>query len=223
VLTPFEREMGVGILDIGGGTSDFAVYKDRRIRYSKVLPIAGNHFTNDLAIGFGIPTKYAEDLKRRYGTVLLSKILELEGHFIDVDLGYAGGIKKVELNAVGEILRFRAHEILDIFLDEMVASRLSPMMPSGLVLTGGGCLLGGFRELAQEKLDIPVRIGLPQSFDQNSLGNIPDMLKSPVYSTAYGLLVYTTGQREKYEVSSSDESALGRVFKKMRSWIYDLF
>ncbi len=224
VLTPFEREMGAGLLDIGGGTSDFAIYKDGRIRYSKVFPIAGNHFTNDMAVGLGIPVVHAEGLKRQYGTVTQDKIFDMGRQFIDVDLGYDGGLKKIELSAVGEILRFRAEEICDLFLDELVLSRLKLLMPAGVVLTGGGCLLDGFRELLQEITGLNVRVGLPQSYvGLCQGGSLPDMLKSPVYSTAYGLLVYSTGQREGGEFVQHDDTSFGRVVKKMRSWIYDLF
>lgn len=224
VLTPFEREMGAGLLDIGGGTSDFAIYKDGRIRYSKVFPIAGNHFTNDIAVGLGIPVVHAEGLKKQYGTVTQDKIFDMGRQFIDVNLGYDGGLKKIELSAVGEILRFRAEEICDLFLDELVLSRLKLLMPAGVILTGGGCLLDGFKDLLQEITGLNVRVGLPQSYVGSCQeGGLPDMLKSPVYSTVYGLLVYSTGQREGGEFVQHDDTSFGRVVKKMRSWIYDLF
>lgn len=223
VLTPFERELGVGILDIGGGTSDFAIYKDGRIRYSKVIPIAGNHFTNDLAVGLGVPVGKAEEVKKIHASVLQSKILEQANSYLDVDLGYDGGIKTVQLSTASEILRFRADEIFDLLIDEILNNRLRNMMPAGLVLTGGGCLLDGMKELAAERLGLPVRVGLPQAYSDTDRYVIPDALKSPIYSTGFGLLVYTTGDRDMRGISSTDDSAVTRIFGKMKSWLYDFF
>ncbi len=220
VLTPYEKELGAGILDIGGGTSDFAIYKDGRIRHSKVIPIAGNLFTSDIAIGLGIPTQKAEELKKIQGTVSSEQIEILKQKTLEIDLGFDGGKKSVQLGAAGEILQFRAQEILDILIDELIQFKVKALMPAGLVITGGGGLLDGLKDLAQEKLDMPVRIGLPQG---NSLYQIPDILKSPAYATGYGLLLYSIGQCGDKEFFSADKTALKRVFKKMKSWIYDLF
>ncbi len=220
VLTPYEKELGAGILDIGGGTSDFAIYKDGRIRHSKVIPIAGTLFTNDLAIGLGIPTEKAEEIKKMYGSVLPEKLASLENNYIDVDLGFDGGTKTVQLSNAGDILRFRAEEVIDMLIDELLAYRVKPLMPAGLVLTGGGGLLDGLKELAEQRLDMPVRVGSPQSTEQYIL---PDALKSPAYSTAYGLLLYAIGQCGEKEFFSANKTAFGQVFKKMRTWIYDFF
>lgn len=223
VLTPSERELGVGIIDIGGGTSDFAVYKDGRIRHSKVLPIAGNHFTNDLAVGLGIPLEKAEDFKRRYGNIFAHK--HASNSYIDVNLGYKNGIKSINVDTISEILRFRAEEIFDLFLDEINQFRLKAFMPTGLVLTGGGSLLSGIKDLAEQKLGLPVRVGVPESFGHAEIDHtLPDLLRSPMYSTGYGLLVYGTGQRGSKEIYSSQEnSSFGKIFKCMKSWIYDFF
>lgn len=223
VLTPFERELGVGILDIGGGTSDFAIYRDGRIRYSKVLPIAGNHFTNDLAVGLGIPLEKAEFLKKIHASIATQKLLEQTNKFVDIDLGYEGGIKSIQLSTVGEILRFRAEEIFDLFVDEMLENRLKNMMPAGLVLTGGGCLLDGLKDLAHERLDMPVRVGLPQAFSDSERYVIPDALKSPIYSTVYGLLVHSLGSQETKGLLSTESTTVNRIFGKMKSWLYDFF
>lgn len=217
VLTPFEKEMGAGILDIGGGTSDFAIYKDGRIRYSKVIPIAGNHFTSDLALGLGIPTSKAEDIKKRFGTVSLDKILCLQNKTEEIDLGFDGGVKSVELSAASEILRFRAEEVFEIIVDDLIEMRLKNLMPAGLVLTGGGGLLDGLQELAAQRLDMPVRIGVPQC----KTDTIPDLLRSPTYSTGFGLLLHAMGMVDGKEFFSGDKSTMGKIFKKMKSWIYD--
>jgi cell division protein FtsA len=220
VLTPYEKELGAGILDIGGGTSDFAIYKDGRIRHSKVIPIAGTLFTSDIAIGLGIPTEKAEEIKKLYGSVSPEKLIIHEQNNITVDLGFQGGTKNIELSTAGEILRFRAEEVLDILLTEMLEYKVKTLMPAGLVLTGGGSLLDGLKELAQERLDMPVRIGSPENTGKYRL---PDALKSPAYATAYGLMLYAIGQCGEKEFFSANKSAFGQVFKKMRTWIYDFF
>lgn len=217
VLTPFEKEMGAGILDIGGGTSDFAIYKDGRIRYSKVIPIAGNHFTNDLALGLGIPTARAEELKKFHGTVCLNKIAALQNEFEKIDLGFDGGTKSIELSSVGQILRFRAEEVLDILITDLVEHRVKNTMPAGLILTGGGGLLDGLQEFAAEKLSMPVRVGVPQFH----AGQFPDLLKTPAYSTGFGLLLHAMGMSQDTEFVPVESSSVGRIFKKMKSWIYD--
>jgi cell division protein FtsA len=222
VLTPAEQEMGVGILDIGGGTCDFAIYKDGRIRHSKVLPIAGNHFTNDIAVGLAIPFAKAEQLKKLYGTVNTSRA-NLQYNYIDIDLGYDGGIKTVELTTLAEIVHFRAEEIFDLFLDEIHQFKLRSLMPCGLVLTGGGALLAGMKELAGEKLSMPIRIGTPQTVKPEESASLPDVLKSPIYATVYGLLINATGERNVGELSTNDNAFFGHVLKRMKSWIYDLF
>jgi cell division protein FtsA len=222
VLTPAEREMGVGIIDIGGGTCDFAVYRNGRILHSKVLPVAGNHFTNDLAVGLGIPFNKAEELKRRYGAVCQKEAKNLSNAYLDIDLGYQGGIKTINLESISEILRFRAEEIFDLFVDEILEFRLRNSMPLGFVLTGGGSLLNGIKQLAMDRLDTSVRVGIPEE-NAEILCNIPDLLKSPIYSTVYGLLLYSIKQKEQNQHYSSEGSTANRIFTRMRSWIYDFF
>ena len=220
VLTPTERELGVGILDIGGGTCDFAIYKDGRILHSKVIPVAGNHFTNDLAIGLSIPLQKAEELKKAYGFVWEDKYLELDMDKIDIDLGYEDKTKKIETYSLFEILNPRASEIFDILYDEIMQYRLKTFMPSGLVITGGGSLLSGMQNLIRNKFKIPIRIGLPGS-QQNIKHEIPDLLKSPIYATGYGLLLYAAGQNSLKFTSSENDSTFTKVFKRMKSWVYE--
>lgn len=223
VLTPAEQEMGVGILDIGGGTSDFALYKDGRIRHSKVIAIAGNHFTNDIAVGLNIPFEKAEELKKMYGSVLSSRGQQYLNSFIDIDLGYQDGVRTLQVSTISEIMNFRAEELLDLYVDEINQFKLKNLMPCGLVLTGGGSLLDGMKELAAEKLGMPVRVGYPLSPDATKPYLIPDALCSPIYATAYGLLLHATGEKNVGEVHESKDAVFTRVLKRMKSWIYDLF
>jgi len=221
VLTPTERELGVGILDIGGGTSDFAVYQNGRIRYSKVFPIAGNHFTNDIAIGLGIPIQYAENLKKKYGCVLEDLLLRSGVEKVTIPLDYEGGSKEIETSSLLEILRPRAEEIFSFLKEEIVTNRLVPHMPSGLVITGGGALLKGLSKLIQSSYEMPVRVGMPRYyFDEICSDRVPEALRSPVYSTVYGLLAFALKQ-DDYYLQRSAPPLVQRVFKRMKSWIYD--
>ena len=222
VLTPTERELGVGIIDIGGGTSDFAVYKDGRIRHSKVLQIAGNHFTSDLAIGLGVPIEQAEVLKRSHGFVTEELYLELEQDSVEVDLGYEGGVKSVDTYSLYEILEPRAQEVFRLLNDEINEYRLRTFMPSGIVLTGGGSLLSGISALASEIFGMNVRVGIPRGYSNGlEVATISDVLKSPIYATAYGLLVYSLKDRDRSLLTVGSGSAVKRIFKSMKSWIYD--
>jgi len=215
VLTPTECELGVGILDIGGGTSDFAIYKDGRIRHSKVLPIAGNHFTSDLAIGLGVPMEQAEKLKRSHGFVCEELYLDFDRDQINVDLGYAGGAKSIDVYSLFEILEPRAQEIFSLLSDDINEFRLRTFMPSGIVLTGGGALLSGISHLAGQDFGMKTRVGVPL------VEPISDVLKSPIYSTVYGLLVYSLKSRDHSLLMSGSDKLVTRIFKSMKSWIYD--
>ncbi len=221
VLTPSERELGVGILDIGGGTSDFAVYKDGKIIHTKVLPFAGNHFTNDLAIGLGIPIKKAEELKRLYGFVNEESYLDLDRDKVEISLEYDGGTKNIETYSLYEILNPRAEEIYDLLFEEIANFRLKSFMPSGLVLTGGGSLLAGMKEIALKRFRTQVRVGIPQEFNDKT--TIPDLIKSPIYSTGYGLLLYSLRKKDVEFEYGSDVSLVKNVFGRMKSWVWDFF
>jgi cell division protein FtsA len=222
VLTPSERELGVGILDIGGGTSDFAIYKEGRIRHSKVVSIAGNHFTGDLAIGLGVPLRNAEAIKRKYGFVVEEKYLELEEDRIEIPLEYEGGCKSIETYSTYDILQPRAIELLEILKEEVDRLRLRSFMPSGIVLTGGGALLAGMKELAQDCFDLPVRVGYPcNTLRSMTDGAVPDLIKSPIYSTGYGLLLFVMKESDRSLLSSKEDVLVSRIFKRMKSWIYD--
>lgn len=220
VLTKSESEIGAGIIDIGGGTSDFAIYKDGRIRHSKVLPLAGNHFTNDVSIRFGIPSHQAENLKKLFG---IKNTSLYEGQkMVHVDLDYQGGQKEILLNELTDTLFLRAEEIFELFAQEMHQYNLHLFMPAGLVLTGGGSLLADIDKLAQGILNIPVRVGYPHTIVRDAETNLPDALKSPIYATAYGLLLYATGSNHlDHAVSQMHGSLFSRIFTRMKSWIYD--
>ncbi|MCF7799679.1 cell division protein FtsA [Candidatus Babeliales bacterium] len=224
VLTSSESELGAGILDIGGGTADFAIYKDGRIIHSKVIPLAGNHFTNDLAIAFNISKDQAEQIKKNYGFVWEEKYLEIDKDKINIFLEHQNIEKAIDIYTLFEVLNFRAQEIVDILTDELIKFRLMSFMPSGLVLTGGGSLLSGMKELFEKSLKLPVRIGYPNGYKESALTknfNVPDILKSPIYATGYGLLLYAAGLNNQDAKLIQKNGTVAEVFKKMRSWLYE--
>jgi cell division protein FtsA len=221
VLSPSEKELGVGILDIGGGTADFAVYKDGKIMHSKVIPIAGNHFTNDLAIGLEIPIYLAEKIKRDYGFVFSADELKKRDpiHIIDEDEHID---TLVAPEKIYNILNARAAELYDFVTDEILKHNLRPLLSSGIVITGGGSLLKGMRELAVDQTKLPVRIGRPHIYYGSPLrGKLPETLQSPLYSTVYGIIMYAIQEGSSKFEQNKDETLSTRIFNRMKSWLYD--
>jgi cell division protein FtsA len=215
VLSSDEKDLGAGILDIGGGTSDFAVYQHGTIRHTMVLPIAGTQFTRDIAIGLRTTLEEAEQIKREHAAAHES--------YIDTDLVLdIAQIQGLERQHVAHeqlvmIVNARASELLELIRRDIDKFGVADYMASGLVLTGGGALLRGLDMLANEVLEMPVRIGMPKiTFD------MPISLKSPIYATAYGLLVCARGNGG-VQASSSQDPLVKRLFVSMKSWVSDFF
>jgi cell division protein FtsA len=215
VLTEDERELGVGVLDIGGGTSDLALYQNGNIRHTMVLPMAGNHFTNDLAIGMHTTLKEAERIKRQYG--LAKRSLLKEDDLIEIEMIQGPESKIVFLHDLVDVIQPRAEELLSIVHEEVLRYHLQSFMPAGLVLTGGGSLLRGMKELATDMFGVPVRVGLPRSYYA-----LPELLSSPIYATAYGLLVHAIKKQGITGLHAHDALA-ARILDRMKSWVADFF
>ena len=184
VLTEDEKEVGVALLDIGGGTTDLAVFEDRTIRHTAVIPIAGDHITTDIRKGLGILPEQAEDLKVRYGYAMVSEVVEDE----PIIIPGIGGRKPIEINKklLAQIIQPRVEELLDIVAMEIKRSGYSRHLSAGIVLTGGGALLKGMPELVEYVLGVPAKIGIPQTFD----GGFAREVENPIYATAVGLIQY---------------------------------
>ena len=178
VLSEDEKELGVGVLDIGGGTSDFAVYQNGSIRHTMVLPVAGNHFTNDLAIGLRTTIADAERIKKEYGLACMAALKRNE--LIEVAKVQGGSARDVVESAdIICILEPRAREVLSLVRNEILEHHLHSYIRTGLVLTGGGALLTGMQHLAEDIFDVPVRIGNPRiEF------SLPESLDNPMYATS---------------------------------------
>lgn len=216
VLNDDERELGVGMLDIGGGTADLAIYQKGSIRHTMVVPIAGNHFTNDLAIGLRTTVKDAERVKREYG-VACEELL-FEDKEIEVEMVQGGRTRIVKQSEIASMLGPRAQELLSIIHEEIIGRNLEHLLVSGFVITGGGSLLEGLQEVAEDMLGVPVRIGKP-----HILKDEPEMLNSPVYATGYGLLMHATKQQQGSESYTDEDTGVSRLLMRMKSWVSDFF
>ncbi|CAN5166675.1 cell division protein FtsA [soil metagenome] len=215
VLSEDEREIGVAMLDIGGGTSDLALYQHGNIRHTYVLPVAGNHFTNDVAIGLRTSVKEAERIKKEYGLAHISMMENDE--YIHLETAQGGVDQTILRSDLLSILAPRAQELLSLVHDEIIARKISHIMPSGLVLTGGGALLPGMKELAEEIFNVPVRIGMVR-VDHD----LPQMLQSPIFATGYGLLKQVLEQRAQ-AMDTISGPAFNRILNRMKSWVTDFF
>jgi cell division protein FtsA len=216
VLSEDERELGVGVIDIGGGTSDVAFYKNGSVRHTMVLPVAGNHVTNDIAIGLRIMKSEAERIKKRYGFAI-GNLVETE-ELIEVQLMQGEDLQVVRLSDLVLIIESRMRELFTLVNEDIKHNHLQQFMTNGIVLTGGGALLTGARELAEEIFDCPVRIGKPRV-----LFDLVETLQSPLYATGYGLLVYVMQNEKRMKMHLQEEPLTRRVFERMKSWVSDFF
>lgn len=218
VLSDDEKKLGVGVLDIGGGTSDFAVYQENSIRHTMVLPMAGNHFTNDIAIGLRTTLADAERIKKEYGVAHSQAITTDYEELVEIEC--VQGHEKQIINTLDiiSIIEPRAYELISLINDEISARHLKHCMRTGLVLTGGGSLLKGLDSLAEKILKMPVHIGLPRH-----TFCLPELLESPIYATSYGLLVFALKQRDQKHLIHHDQPLHKRLLQTMKSWVLDFF
>lgn len=215
VLSSDERELGVAVLDIGGGTSDLAVYQHSSIVHTMVLPVAGNHITNDIAIGLHTTFSQAEYVKKVFGLSSLSQ-LEKDQCF---ELLCADGITKQVLfqHELVQIMEARISELLSLVKKEIDDHYLMPRIPAGLIITGGGSLTRGIDQLATNLFLIPVRIGNPLGVTSFS-----SLISNPMYATGYGLLLQAMKKKDT-SIDHLSGPLLMRVFSRMKSWMSDFF
>ncbi|MBI2853050.1 MAG: cell division protein FtsA [Chloroflexi bacterium] len=202
-LSEEERQTGVMLADIGGGTTDIAVFKDDTIYHSGVIPVAGQTFTRDISVGLGISFELAEEMKKRYGDVT-----PMEKGKEDIDRTLTEDGHSVSYRDLSEIIRIRADELMRLLVLELPHADIPKIIPSGIVLTGGSSNLPGLAEMAEEVTRLPVRIGSPVS-----LVGVADSLRDPAYSTGVGLLLWK--MRNKGTKTWKPESGLRRLFSQL--------
>jgi cell division protein FtsA len=215
-LTSDEKELGIVLVDIGGGTSDIAIFKDGAIVYTGVLAIGGNHVTNDIAVGLRTPQAEAEAIKIKYGCAMAGMVKSDE----TIEVQGVGGRKSRILSRklLAEIIEPRIEEIFSLIHQEVAKSGFLDALTGGLVITGGASLLEGMPELAEFIFEMPVKRGLPFN-----IGGLKDVVNSPKFATAVGLLKYGARNIQKSKFPIREKNIYDKVRGSMRSWIKDLF
>ena len=216
VLSDDERDLGVCMVDIGGGTTDIAVFQDGSIKETAVLGLGGYHLSNDIAVGLRTPFEEAERIKKKFG---MASARYLSGDDA-ITVPSVGGRRPREVSRkiLCEIVEPRVEEILSLARGEVMRAGLEDKIPSGVVLTGGASALGGLTDLAEEVFEAPVRHGVP-----SHIGGLQDVVRSPMYSTGVGLVLFGLQQQRGSQTSRfriRDESIFGRVKQRMRDRFY---
>jgi cell division protein FtsA len=216
-LAEDERDLGVCLIDIGGGTTDIAVFADGSIKHTSVLGLGGYHITNDIAVGLRTPFEQAERIKKKFGMASARYL----GSDDVISVPSVGGRRprQVSRKILCEIIEPRVDEIVTLARQELVKAGLEDRIPSGVVLTGGCSALRGVAELAEEIFEAPVRPGLP-----GHIGGLQDVVRGPMYATGVGLALFGSAQartRPTTRFRIRDDSIFGRVKQRMRDWFYE--
>ena len=212
VLTEDERELGVCMVDIGGGTTDMAIFTEGAIRHTAVIPIAGDQVTNDIAMALRTPAQYAEEIKVKYACALTQ--LASSDEMIKVPSVGDRPARDLSRQSLAEVVEPRYEELFTLVRDELRRSGFEDLVAAGVVLTGGTSRMEGVVELAEEIFHMPVRIGAPQY-----ARGMNDIIRNPIYATAVGLLV--SGAKELQEgaqLAVSRQSKAGNVLGGLRDW-----
>ena len=216
VLSSAEKELGVILMDIGGGTTDISVFRGGDIWFSKVIPIAGEHITNDITVGLQTPIEEAELVKKMHGTALVDSVGEDE----KIEVATIGGDEKKQVSKkrLAKIIEPRIEELLDLGMQEVEDAGYRDLIPAGLVLTGGCSLLDGLPDFASKRYDIPVRRGkIPQG-----IHGLRDIVESPIYATSIGLLRYAVETKD-FKKPEYSEKKRESVVSKLFSWFNRFF
>ncbi len=216
VTSPEEKELGVLLIDVGGGTTDVALFRDGAVWYTGVLPLGGDHISNDIAVGLRTPTADAEELKKRHGCALTALVREDE----TIEVPSVGGRKARQFSRqiLSEIIQPRVEEILTLVARDLARAGLEDVAAAGVVVTGGTAIMHGVPELTEQVFDAPVRRGIP-----SGLGGLADVVRSPLYATAVGLTLYGADGPTSVAGEAADASVVGRMAQRMRHWVGELF
>ena len=214
VLSSDEKDLGVAMLDIGGGTTDIAVFSEGSIKHTAVLPVGGNYVTSDIATGLRTPAGEAEKLKIKYGCAYSPLIPKDEA----IEVPSVGGRepREVSRQILGRIIEPRMEEILSLAQKEIVRSGYEELMAAGVVLTGGASIMEGAPELVEHVFNLPVRRGQP-----TGIGGLTDIVNSPMYATGVGLVLY--GIKHVSRDYKRDGGSLGKWFQGIKKWFIEFF
>jgi cell division protein FtsA len=214
IVSTEEKDLGVLLIDLGGGTTDVALFRDGAVWYTGVLPLGGDHISNDIAVGLRTPTADAEELKKRHGCALTALVREDE----TIEVPSVGGRKPRELSRhiLSEIIQPRVEEIFTLIARDLARAGLEDVAAAGVVVTGGTCIMQGVPELCEQVFDVPVRRGAPAG-----LSGLADVVQSPIYSTGVGLALY--GARGLGGGAAAEPSEGSWMRRKLKGWMGELF
>jgi cell division protein FtsA len=215
VLTEEEKELGTALIDMGGGTSDLAIFSGKNIHHTFVLSLGGHNLTNDIAIGLRAPIAEAEKIKKKYGAALASKIKGDE----DIEVPGMGGRppRKLPRQILGEIIEPRVEEIFDLIRREIYRVGVENLMPSGVVITGGSALLEGITDVAESVFHLPARLGQPRG-----ISGLVDVVNNPMYATGVGLLLYAARNHNPQKFRIRDANIFSRLVARMKKWFREI-
>lgn len=216
VLTPEERELGVALVDVGGGTTDIGLFHDGAVKHTASLAIGGNHLTSDIAAGLRTPIGEAERIKQRYGYARVSMASKDE----KVEVPSVGGRspRTISRQILCEIIEPRLEEIFQLIRREIAKSGYAGSLASGVVMTGGSTLLPGMIEMAEQLFGMPVRLGVP-----TSVGGLVEVVSSPIYATGVGLVLYGLKRQDRNFFRIRDDNLFGKVRGRMVDWFREFF
>jgi cell division protein FtsA len=210
VLTDDEKELGICLVDIGGGTTDIAIFSEGAIRHTAVIPIAGDQVTNDIAVALRTPTQHAEDLKMKYACAL--RQLTSAEETIEVPSVGDRPSRRLSRQTLAGVVEPRYEELFSLIQAELRRSGFEEVVAAGIVLTGGASKMEGAVDLAEEVFHMPVRLAVPQK-----ITGLADVVQNPIHSTGVGLLLY--GMRQQAEQSEANgPNTLNTMWNKMKSW-----
>ncbi len=214
VLTDDEKELGVCVADIGGGTTDIAVFTEGAIRHTAVIPIAGDQVTNDIAVALRTPTQYAEEIKIKYACAL--RQLTNPDETIEVPGVGDRPPRRLARQTLAEVVEPRYEELLSLVQAELRRSGFEELIAAGVVLTGGSAKMEGVVELAEEVFHMPVRLGVPQY-----VSGLADVVRNPIHATGVGLLLF--GQRAQANREELADARQASVWQRMKAWFQGNF
>jgi cell division protein FtsA len=216
VLTEEERELGVAVVDMGSGTTGLAVYHDGMVKHTVVLPVGGNHVTNDIAAGLRTPFGDAERIKQRFGVAKATMVAREERVEVPGVAGKTAG--SVSRQILCEIIEPRLDEALHLVRKEIEKSGYEESLTAGLVMTGGSMLLPGMVEMTEQIFSAPVRIGVP-----THIKGLVDVISSPIYATGVGLVLYGMKRQERIFFRLRDDNIFAKVRHRMSDWLSEFF
>ena len=215
VLTDEEKELGCVLADMGGGTTDLALFKDNNVKFIYELTVGGHNLTNDISIGLRTPLPEAEKIKIEHGTCVPQNVRS--GATIEVPAVGGREPKRLAKGILAEILEPRVEEIFSLLKKELFSNGLENAFPAGFVLTGGSVVMDGISEIAESVFGVPVRVGEP-----NRIGGLKDIVKNPAYATGVGLVIFGSNANCKMDVGRTETQGVQSIINRMKQWFKDI-